>query len=167
MISFGLKPHKIDRADHDEPVLQIFFGFFRRRTGRTALENGIEDGTGTPATIPAVPTIRQTPGSVFEVPVALIYSPNGFAATVTSLVYDERHFINTANHDDKYGVYNLMNNGEFMSCSGKSWNNTICPDMWYRSFAPTINMAVRTPYRYAPEVQQFLNFPYRMLQVSE
>ena len=97
--------------------------------------------SGTPLVIPDPPALKQTEGEVWEVSLALIYSPTAFAATSDTLIYDERRFINTANHDDQYGIYNLMHNSEFMSCSGESWSNTLCPDLWFYYGTPTIATA--------------------------
>ena len=48
---------------------------------------------GAPAAVPALPTLQQDTGNIYEQPVALCYIPDSFTGFGNSLIYDERQFI--------------------------------------------------------------------------
>lgn len=118
-------------ADNTSPYPRIdtiyMFVNFGLQTVNIAVAQGV------PNTIADIPSLVQN-DNLWQMPIAHVYVPSGFAAMSDTYILDQREFANTPFHDMFYHSDNLMHNSEFMGFSALApypiavLGNV--PDMW-------------------------------------
>jgi hypothetical protein len=93
---------------------------------------------GTPSASPVLPSLTQTWGTIWEVPLVWIYVANGFSTIETTDIHDDRRVLDSHFAPMGERVTNLITNSEFLAFSGLSLGTGLVPpDRWALVGTPT------------------------------
>lgn len=101
----------------------------------------IEAVYGTPAALPAYPTLTQTADDYY-MPLAAVWIPGGFVAApiANEYIYDKRRFLDTSSSIKATSKQNYLSNSEFLLYSN-GHTGSIPPDGWKLLNTPTVARA--------------------------